>query len=208
MVSLVSSTLRSQPESTYQQLALGLAAAALAMRGKVLPEQGVVDVTAAVEVQHGGLGGGGDAVVLGLGLADSLLSGVEAVDISLVVLRVMQLHDLAGDVRLECAVVVFISIMQVSTKFIPLAEAAAGRLTGKVGERSLATDEAGASHCHGRLRSLGAQAGAQGGSSSKEGGRHFLGFVRDLSMASAGLALKNYGLKDANGRAIRLLNID
>jgi len=65
---------------------------------EVFPEEGVVDVAASVELESGLQGdallGGGRLGVRGLG-------GVEGVDVSLVVLLVVKLHDLAGDVRLE-----------------------------------------------------------------------------------------------------------
>lgn len=92
---------------THQELALGLAAAALGVGGEVFPEKGVVDVAAAVEVEEGRLGGGGAGVVLGQGLGQGLGGRVEAVDVGLVVLGVVQLHDLARNVGLEGAVVVW-----------------------------------------------------------------------------------------------------
>lgn len=85
---------------------VGLAAAVPAGGGQVLPEEGVVDVAAAVEVEERGDAGGLGEVALALGLGDGLEGAVEAVDIGLVVLGVVQLHDLARDVRLESAVVV------------------------------------------------------------------------------------------------------
>ena len=63
-------------------------------------------MTAAVEVEQRRLRCGSLVVTLGLGLRDGLNGGVVAVDVGLVVLGVVQLHDLAGDVRLEGAVVV------------------------------------------------------------------------------------------------------
>lgn len=92
---------------TYQKLALGLTTAALAVGGEVLPEEGVVDVATAVEVEQRCLGSGGLGVALGLGIAEGLDGGVEAVDVCLVVLGVVELHDLAGDGGLERAVVVW-----------------------------------------------------------------------------------------------------
>ena len=69
-------------------------------RGKVLPEEGVVEVTAAMEVEQRcdrcSLG----EVAFALGFRNSLQCGIEAGDISLVMLLVVKLHDLAGDVRL------------------------------------------------------------------------------------------------------------
>ena len=60
----------------------------------------------AVEVQQGSLRSCGGVVALGLGVADGLDGGVVAIDVRLVVLGVVQLHDLARDVRLQSAIVV------------------------------------------------------------------------------------------------------
>lgn len=49
---------------------------------------------------------------------------------------------------------------------------ARGQLTGKVGKRSFATDKAGAGHGECRLSDAGPDAGAEGGSGSKERGSH------------------------------------
>jgi hypothetical protein len=92
---------------SYQKLALGLTTATLAVGSEVLPEERVVDVATAVEVEQRGLGSGGLQVALGLSIAKSLDGSVEAVDVCLVVLGVVKLHDLAGDVGLECAVVIW-----------------------------------------------------------------------------------------------------
>lgn len=91
---------------TYQELALRLTTAALAVRSKVLPEQGVVEVTTTVEVQQRSLSSSSLVIALGLSIADGLNGSVVAVDVGLVVLGVVELHDLTGDVRLESAVVV------------------------------------------------------------------------------------------------------
>lgn len=88
------------------ELALGLAAAALAGRRQVLPEQAVVLVPAAVEVEERRDGGGADEVVLGLGLLEGLEGAVQAADVRRVVALVVQLHDLARDVGFERAVVI------------------------------------------------------------------------------------------------------
>lgn len=93
---------------SYQKLALGLTTAALAVGGEVLPEEGVVDVATAVEVQQRSLSGGGLGVAIGLGVTEGLDGSVEAVDVCLVVLGVVKLHDLAGDGGLERTVVVWI----------------------------------------------------------------------------------------------------
>lgn len=92
---------------TYLEISFRLPATVLVGRCQVLPEQSVVDVAAAVEVEERRDAGGLGRVALGLGLAKGLESAVQAVDVCLVVLGVVQLHDLAGDVRLECTVVVY-----------------------------------------------------------------------------------------------------
>ena len=96
--------------STYQELALGLTTTTLAVGGQVLPEERVVDVTATVEVQHGCLGSSSLGVVLGIGLGDGLVGGVEPVDVGLVVLGVVELHDLAGNVGLKSTIVVLMAV--------------------------------------------------------------------------------------------------
>lgn len=89
-----------------EELAGGLAAAALAVGGKVLPEERVVDVAAAVEVEQRRLGRSSLGVALGLGLGEGLDGRVEAGDVGLVVLGVVELHDFARDLGFERAVVV------------------------------------------------------------------------------------------------------
>ena len=78
--------------------ARGELASTLAARGEVLPEEGVVDVAAAIELERGLEA---DAVARGDSLGVRVLGGVEAVHVRLVVLQVVQLHDLAGYMRLE-----------------------------------------------------------------------------------------------------------
>lgn len=75
------------------------------VRSQVLPEKGVVDVSTAVKFQ-GGLKGDSSLDSLGSGflrleLGEGFLSGVETVDIGLVVLGVVQGHDLLGDAGLQ-----------------------------------------------------------------------------------------------------------
>lgn len=66
----------------------------------------MVQVAAAVEVEEWRDGRSLSRVTLGLEITDGLEGAVQAGDIGLVVLGVVELHDLAGDVRLESAVVV------------------------------------------------------------------------------------------------------
>lgn len=94
---------------TYGQGTIGLTAALAAGGGEVLPEEGVVQVTTAVEVDQGRLGRGLGVVALGLGLGDGLQRRVDAVDVGLVVLGVVELHDLGRDVGLKGSVVVCVS---------------------------------------------------------------------------------------------------
>ena len=105
-------------EGTYLERAVRLAAAVTAGGGQVLPEEAVVDVAAAVEVEERGDGRRLGEVALALGLGDGLERAVEAVHVGLVVLGVVQLHDLARDVRLEGAVVVC-GMCQSATILIP-----------------------------------------------------------------------------------------
>lgn len=91
---------------THLERAVRLAAALAAGGGEVLPEEAVVDVAAAVEVEERRDGRCLGVVALALGLGDGVERAVEAVHVGLVVLGVVQLHDLARDVRLEGAVVV------------------------------------------------------------------------------------------------------
>ncbi len=83
-----------------------LAATVSASRGQVLPEQGVVEMASAMEVQQRRNRCGLGEISLALSLGNSLECGVEACHVCLVVLFVVQLHDLAGDVWLEGAIVV------------------------------------------------------------------------------------------------------
>jgi hypothetical protein len=80
---------------TYQKLALGLTTTTFAIGGKVLPEKRVVHVATTMEVEERRLSGSRLDVVLGLSLSQRVGGGIEAVDIGLVVLGVVQLHDLA-----------------------------------------------------------------------------------------------------------------
>lgn len=73
-------------------------------------------MTTTVEVQQRRLRSGSSVIALGLGVTNSLDRRVETVDIGLVVLRVVQLHDLTRDVRLESTVVVCVSSASVGIK--------------------------------------------------------------------------------------------
>lgn len=92
---------------THLQVSLGLTTTVLVRRGQILPEEGVVQVATAVEVQQRRDAGGLGKVTLGLSLVDSVESAVQAGDIGLVVLGVVELHNLAGDVGFEGAVIVW-----------------------------------------------------------------------------------------------------
>ena len=89
------------------ELTLGLTTTALAVGSKVLPEEGVVDVTTTVEVEKRSLSSSGLGVALVVSLGEGVGSVVEAGDVGLVVLGVVKLHDLTRDVRLKSAVVVW-----------------------------------------------------------------------------------------------------
>jgi hypothetical protein len=94
----------------YLENARRLASTVPAGRGKVLPEQGVVEVASAMEVEERRDAGSLCKIALALGLGDRLQRGVETSHIGLVVLLVVQLHDLTGDVRLKGTIVVCASI--------------------------------------------------------------------------------------------------
>lgn len=70
-------------------------------RSKVLPEQRVVDMSSAIEFECSlkcdALLRSGCACIGGL-------CRIQSIDVSLVVLLVMKLHDLARDIRLECII--------------------------------------------------------------------------------------------------------
>lgn len=90
----------------HLEVTRGLTAAISAGGRQVLPEQGVVEVAATVEVEEGRDRGGLGEVALALSLGDCLQRAVEARYVGLVVLLVVKLHDLARDMRLECAIVI------------------------------------------------------------------------------------------------------
>ena len=75
-------------------------------RGKVLPENGVVDVPSAVELDRSLKGDHRGVVALHLCFRVLLHRNVKVGDVRVVVLGVVQLHDLAADDGLERSVVV------------------------------------------------------------------------------------------------------
>jgi hypothetical protein len=85
---------------------LGRLAAALLRRSQVLPEKGVVDVASAVEVDEGLQSNLGLDVLLVLGLDHLLGEVVERCHVCVVVVLVVQLHDLSGDAGLQGAIVI------------------------------------------------------------------------------------------------------
>lgn len=88
-----------------QRTRRGLTAAGV-LRSQVLPEEGVVQVTTTVKVDGGLEGNLSRDVTLGLGLLE-LLNGVVVVgNIGVVVVLVVQLHNLARDGGLESTVIV------------------------------------------------------------------------------------------------------
>jgi hypothetical protein len=116
------------------QSAGGGLATASTLGGQVLPEEGVVKVTTAVEVDGGLESNLGSDVTLVLGLLE-LLNGVVVVgDIGVVVVLVVNLHDLAGDGGLQSAVVVFFVSSCRMLQKLP-----SHPLTGQVRKSGLAT---------------------------------------------------------------------
>lgn len=80
-----------------------------ALGSQVLPEEGVVQVATTVEVNCGLQSNLGGDITLVLSLLELLNSGVVAGDIGVVVVLVVQLHDLAVDGGLQGAIVVWFS---------------------------------------------------------------------------------------------------
>lgn len=95
-------------DSLGQSTGWGLTTAS-ALGSQVLPEEGVVQVATTVEVDEGLQGNLGGNVTLVLSLLELLNSGVVAGDIGVVVVLVVQLHDLAVDGGLQGAIVVWFS---------------------------------------------------------------------------------------------------
>lgn len=74
---------------------------------QVSPEQSVVEVTTAMEVDQWLEGNLGSDVVVGFGSCVLVRSVVVGVHVRLVMLAVMKLHDLARNGRLESTIVIF-----------------------------------------------------------------------------------------------------
>jgi hypothetical protein len=83
-----------------------LSTSTLLARRQILPEESVVDMAAPMEVDQGLKRNLGLDILLLLGSSELLRCGVEAVDVGLVVVLVVELHDLAGDGGLERAVII------------------------------------------------------------------------------------------------------
>lgn len=67
-----------------------------------------------MEVDQRLQGNNGSNVLLVFCGCELFCGGVEAVDVGLMVFVVVQLHDLAGDGRLECTVVIYIMLVSKS----------------------------------------------------------------------------------------------
>jgi len=89
------------------QRAGGSSTTAGVLGSQVLPEEGVVKVATAVEVDGRLQSNLGGDVVLVLGLLELLNCIVVVGDIGVVVVLVVQLHDLAGDRGLQSTIVVW-----------------------------------------------------------------------------------------------------
>ncbi len=61
-----------------------------------------------MEIEKRGDRGGLGEVTLALGLRNAIEGAVEAVDVGLMMFRVVELHDLGGNIRLESAIIVLI----------------------------------------------------------------------------------------------------
>ena len=101
--------------------------AALVGRRKVLPEQRVVDVPAAMEVDERLQCNLGLDVLLLLGLLNLLAEVVERGYVGVVVVLVVQLHDLARDVGFERAIIVWTSVLEVDSHSYIILVAVHGR---------------------------------------------------------------------------------
>lgn len=125
-----------------------------------------------MEVDQRLLGDLGLDVALVLGLLKLLDGGVVGGDVGVVVLGVVELHDLAADGGLERAVVVWrgVSLACLSMRVVLDWYESNMRRTGKVRQGSLSTDEGGAANGCARGGS-GADGGAHG-AGTEEGGGH------------------------------------
>jgi len=133
----------------------------------------MVDVSTAVEVDEWLQGNLRSDVFLGLRSLQLFAGGVEAVDVGLVVVLVVQLHDLARDGGLEGAIVVCDQDFSYMCKGLGMGEL--GIRTWEVRECSFASDEAQAG-CGGSSlsSSSGSEGRACGGSAAtEEGCRHY-----------------------------------
>lgn len=139
---------------TNLQIAGWLTTTILVCRSQVLPEQAVIQVAASVEVEEGCKGGSLREVALGLGITNALESRVQSGNIGLVVLRVVELHNLAGDVRLECAVVVWFESWRLTLAIVTCRGVDGWTrriLTRKIRKCGLAADKLSTRQAHGRL---------------------------------------------------------
>lgn len=83
------------------QSTLGEGSTTLTLGSQVLPKDSVIDVSTTVELE-GVLKGELLGQVIGLeGTLELLFSGIESIDIGLVMLGVVELHDLSVDVRFK-----------------------------------------------------------------------------------------------------------
>ena len=92
--------------NSIAQLSTRWLTAAGRLRGQVLPEQGVVDVPTAMEVDERLQSDLGCRVRRGSGRGQLLIEIIVRIYISLVMLAVVKLHDLAGNGGLESAIVI------------------------------------------------------------------------------------------------------
>lgn len=126
-------------------------------------------MSTAMEVDHRLKGNGSLDVLLGLRGCDLLGGSIETVDVCLVVVLVVKLHNLSRDGGLERTVVVYdsASVIEYIEEAGPIL-----LLTWKIWKSSLAADEAcprQASHSLGSSRSKGSTRSRRG---SQEGSRH------------------------------------
>jgi hypothetical protein len=91
---------------TDSKFSLGFSTTTLALWRQVLPEQCMVEMPTTVEVNQRLEGNGGCDVVPFLRILKLLICCVIAVDICLVVIFVMQLHNPSRNMWFQCAIVI------------------------------------------------------------------------------------------------------
>jgi hypothetical protein len=90
----------------FRQLARGGFTTARFLGRKIFPEEAMVEMATTMEVDQGLDGNHGGDVTIGLSRSELVSSGIVTVHVGLVVLAVVQFHDLPGDRWLKGAIIV------------------------------------------------------------------------------------------------------